>query len=160
MKIVEKRPDGRGSMKEVRKWISAIDTNMSDASPLYRALEPGIRQALRYTFSDANPSGWPATSQKHRDWKAKHGFPTTTGVMTEALKDSWVETPTVKISKKRLNYAFDKSRSGYKGRAVVDYIIPFNRFRNILGYTRGWLEKTVVATAIKSWLALNKTVEK
>lgn len=160
MKITEKRPDGRGSAKEVRKWLSNIDNNMSDATPLWKALVPGIKQALRFTFSDSNPGSWPMTSQKHRDWKAKHGFPTTVGVMTEALKNSWVKTPDVTIRKKKLSYTFDKSESGYKGKPVLDYIIHFNRFRNILKYTRGWVKNRVVAVALKSWMAINKTVTK
>jgi hypothetical protein len=160
MEIREKRPDGRGSVKEVRKWISAIDKNMSDATPLWKSLTPGIKQALRFTFSDSNPSAWPMTTQKHRDWKTRHGFPATVGVMTEALKEAFSETPEIMTTKKKLEYTFDKSRSGYKGKPVIEYAWRFNEKRPILKYTMTWLRKRVLDVAVKTWLALNKTVEK
>ena len=160
MKIVEKKPDGRNSVKAVRKWFGAIDKNMSDPQPFYDAIIPGIKQALLYTFSDANPSQWPMTTQAWRDRKAKLGYPTTVGYMTGALSRAWGKTPDISTTKKRLLYTFDRSESGYKGKSVTEYVIEFNRFRNILGYTVGWLNKRVKAVAIKSWLAINKRVEK
>lgn len=163
MKITEKRPGGRGSFKEVFKWWSNIDKNMTDATPYFRALVPGIKQSLKFTFSDSNPAGWPMTSQKWRDWKTKNGYPATVGVMTEGMKRAFSVTPEVNITKQKLHYTFDGSETGYKGKPVKEYAPHFNRTREILKYARKWLKKNYASkdsVAVKKWLAINKRVEK
>ena len=160
MQIREKRPDGRGSVKEVMKWWGNIDANMNDARPLWDSLEPGIKQALRYTFSGANPSRWPMTTQKHRDWKAKQGFPATIGYMTGELMRAFAESPKVKKKKKFMFWDYDKSRAGYKGKQVGEYAIYFNRTRNIWTYTKLWLKRSVIDIAVRKWLSINKREEK
>lgn len=158
--IHEKEPNGDGSIKQTLKWVEDITANVSDPTPFFKGLVPDIKDALRFTFSEGNPNQWIPLGAKYKAWKATSGFPVTIGILTGAMKRSWVETPEISMIKKKMKYTFDKTEVGYQGKPLVEYIDKFNEKRPILPYSIRWIKKNMkkVALDVKTmWIAKNKT---
>jgi len=138
--VKEKSPSGKNSFVAVSKWLNDNTYKMATDTPaLWAQLKPEIKQAMAYTFSDANPAGWPGLKPSYVRWKAKFGFPGTIGVMTGALKESVTNQAKVSESSKYLNWALGSVTNEF-GENTKIYGPKFNERRPIFKYARKFLK--------------------
>jgi hypothetical protein len=144
--IKEKYPDGAGSYKETLAWLNNIETRVADMTGLWQKLIPDVRQAFRYTFSDANPARWKEISPGYIQWKREMKFPDTIGIRTGTLKESLTESAIVKSEPKKLTWLYNDSLKSSLGEDLKDYAFLFNMGRPIIPfvkkYIQGFLKKS------------------
>jgi len=155
IQIVEKRPKGAGSFREVRNWLQDAEKTVKDTGPIWDALIPLIRQGMRFEFSGANPNAWPGLSDKYLKWKISKGYPATIGILTGGLKQSLTDDAVIKKARKKLTWGANLSIPGYGGKTVLEYGWRFNIKRPIYKYTLGFIKRNVLQRAkrhiLKKW---------
>lgn len=153
--IKEKRPKGKGSFDYLLKRIDENIKTVRDMRDVWDVVEPDLLEAFNYTFSMRNPSGWQGLSAKYLDYKRRHGYPDTIGILTGALKEAMTESANIKKARKYLSWGMGSGVTGHKGRPVEDYAGYFNRKRPIFTYVRTFYhkitKKVLKAIRTKGW---------
>ena len=96
IKIYEKAPNGENSIKSAVNWLGDIEKKAENTKPLWQSLTPDVKQAITYEFSEANPNGWMALSEKWLERKRKEGKPDTIGIYTGELKKGATDDAEIK----------------------------------------------------------------
>jgi len=155
--IQEKRPTGSGTIKYVINQIESMSARTDDMTEFWKAATPDIKKAMKYTFSQGNPSGWAGLSAKYMKWKVDNGYPVTTGIMTGALKKAVTDDAIIEYKPREMTYRLNpnvrstrssKSSNMIKRalgmrdvKSVGDYAGYFNDKRSIFSYAREFVSK-------------------
>jgi len=147
--IREKEPTGDTSVAALQGFVSDVNKRAADLRPVWDAITPDMKQALKFEFSAANPNSWAGLEQKYVRWKRKQGYPDTIGIATGALKSSLTDTPKIRKRKKSMRWRPDGNVEGRDGRKVKTYMGFFNRKRPIFGHTVKFIARTVRKAVFK-----------
>src|SRR4030042_1380412 len=147
IKKIEKRPVWRGSFQYIINKLGELKRGSDDMTDVWRAITPDIKEIMAYTFSDANPNKWSKLTAKYRNWKIKHGYPATIGILTGALKKSLVDDPDIKLLKQKMIYKYNENITGYGGKKTSDFAEYFNAKRNVMSYPRVKLNEIIKRAA-------------
>lgn len=164
VKIVEKHPNGKNSFKSFEDILDRNISNSKNMRPVFKRLVPVIKEAERYAFSEANPSGWPALKAQYKNWKISKGYPSTIGIRTGALKIAATDKAIVNAGRKRLTYGLNPATRGIqkgatakqKNKRVGEYAHYFNERRPIFEYAAKYIND-LTKRMIKEYIAMDKT---
>lgn len=165
--IIEPEPSGSKSIRAALKWFESIEQKSNDATPLWKALTPGIKKAVNYEFSEANPNKWAPISDRWKNWKNQHGYPTTIGIRTGSLKRAVSDDAKVEYLPHKMNWMLNESiDAGNWGRidqvgdspfgpntdkVVGDYAHKFDEGRHVFIYTFEFIQVTL-RNAVKKFV--------
>lgn len=155
IKIIEAHPNGENSFKYIFDRLDKAEKNSSDMRDVWSVIIPQIRQAERYAFSEANPSGWAGLDDRYKAWKAKKGYPTTIGIRTGALKEAATSKAITKLKKKSLEYRVNPhvvarergATKKMKMTRVGQYMHYFDGKRPVFEYARDYINNFMKKTA-------------
>lgn len=150
IKIKEKNPSGRNSIRAVAARLAKGSQRSDDVSDVFREITPYVKSVLKYTFSNANPSQWDAISDKYIAWKTKHGYPATIGIMTGAMKEAVSDSAKIEIGRLKFVYSINTSQANPRGGTVGSYAYYFNKKRNIMDYAKIRIRGTIKQAVKKS----------
>lgn len=144
IKIIEKNPSGRESIKAMLDFLRNTEKRSEDVSDVFRSIEPLIKEKLKYEFSEANPAGWDGLKPKYKAWKAKNGYPTTIGILTGTLKEAATRSAKVEVYPQKMIYDVNPNlTNSLTGKSTGDYMGHFNSRRTILPYAREYIQKII-----------------
>lgn len=153
IKIHEKNPSGRESIKALLDTMIRAQGAADDVSSAFRSVAPLVKEKLRYTFSEANPAGWAGLKPKYRAWKVKHGYPVTIGILSGTLKSAATDQAEIEIGPVKMIYAVNDSLTNpVTSKLTGDYAGYFDEKRPIFGHVKPYVQG-IVRQAVKKAVA-------
>lgn len=122
----------------VLRWLEQIKKGTGDARPLWKAMTPKIIQFVDNQFqqgSSANKT-WKPIKHGYKRWKAKKGFSTGVGVMTDTLKRGAGVQAKKKYKKKFLEWKVNNSLvNPFSKKTLGSYVKHFDKVRPVYDNT-------------------------
>ena len=151
IRIFEKEAQGGSMFETLVNRMQDGSRRSDDMRDTFLEIAGQIKDELTYEFSEANPAGWGDLSDKYKQWKTRHGYPVTIGIMTGALKESLTDSAVIDAQPKRLTYTYNESTRNAKGQSVGEYAKFFNAEREIMPHIKDRINeitKDAVAEAV------------